>query len=341
MILRGAALAFGALLLCAAAEPPPPPAALEPYIKDGRYDAGDFGWIRGRFQDATPEQTEAFQTVMQWANDCRTAAVAELREALVAEGIVEPSLAGVWTGPLLCRAVAAQPLITDNSSFAAFERELAIVEPIVRAYLTATRIAEQEARPRSDELARQLEYRTIGEQVVRHGLGWLWARDSDFPELSPLGKAIFQSRLGLAMADYDHANTEWLKGVIAERGWPKISEVGEPASNSAWLLVQHADADPLFQFRALRLMEPLVAQGEVSKQNYAYLYDRVMLKLAGKQRYGTQMQCEGGRLVPQPLEDVAAVNPLRQEVGLGTVEEYAAGMNERSDSCRNVPPSAG
>jgi hypothetical protein len=35
-------------------------------------------------------------------------------------------------------------------------------------------------------------------------------------------------------------------------------------------------------------MEPLVAQGEVTKQNYAYLYDRIMLKLAGKQRYATQ-----------------------------------------------------
>ena len=342
MVLRSVALAFGALLLCAAADPPPPPAALEPYLTDGRYHPGNYGWIKGRFQDATPEEASNFMAILEWSNDCRTAAVAELREALVAEGISQPSLDSVWAGPLLCRTVAAQPMITDNSSFAAFERELAVAGPIADAYLAAARAAEESARPRSQELARQLEFRTVAEQTVRKGLTWLWAPDSDFPELSPLGRSIYQSRIGLAMAEYDDANTEWLKGVVAERGWPKISEVGEAASSAAWLLVQHADADPLFQLQAMRLMEPLAAQGEVSKSNYAYLYDRIMLKLAGKQRYGTQMHCRDGQLVPQPLEDEPAVNRLREEVGLGTVEEYAAGMNERSTSCQQqTSPPAG
>ena len=58
MIPRNIALAFGALFLCAA-EPPPPPTALEPYIKDGRYDPGDYGWIKGRFQDATAAEALA------------------------------------------------------------------------------------------------------------------------------------------------------------------------------------------------------------------------------------------------------------------------------------------
>lgn len=337
MVLRSLVLAAGALLLCAAAEPPPPPAALVSYIEDGRYDPGDYGWLKGRFRDATAEEAEAFSAVMRWSDECRSAALVELREQLASEGFPDATVTGVFPGPWLCRAVASQPLIADNSSFAAFQRELAIAEPLARAYLTATRMAVETASPRSQELARQIDHRVLGEQTVRKGLSWLWATDSDFPELSPLGRAIFQSRIGLAMGEYDHANTEWFKGVVAERGWPKISEVGEQASNNAWLLVQHADADPLFQLRALRLMEPLAAQGEVSKQNYAYLYDRIMLKLAGRQRYGTQMHCSDGRLVPQPLEDEAAVNRLREEVGLGTVEEYAAGMNERSTSCQNVP----
>jgi hypothetical protein len=336
MILRSLAVALCGLVLCAA-DYPPPPAQLEPYIKDGRFDPGDYGWLRGRFQDATPEEASAFEAVTRWMNECRTAATAELREQLTAEGFPDASLEGMWSGPLLCRAVASQPFVTDNSSFAAFAREVAVAEPIARAYLAAVRAAEETARPRSPELARQIEHRAIAEQAVRKGLTWVWAVDSDFPELSPLGRAIFQSRIGLAMGEYDDANTQWLKGVVAERGWPKISDVGEHASMNAWLLVQHADADPVFQVRALRLMEPLVAQGEVSKQNYAYLYDRVMLKLAGKQRYGTQMHCRDERLVPQPLEDEATVNRLRAEMGLGTVEEYAVGMNERSRSCEGRP----
>jgi len=336
MVLRNLSLALGAILLCAASEPPPPPAALEPYIKDGRYSPGNYGWLRGRFQDATPEEVADFQAIMRWSEECRAAATSEVQQQLAAEGFPEASAEGFF-GPFLCRAVATQPFIQDNSSFATFEREVATAEPIARAYLAAVRMADETARPSSPDLAQQINYRVIGDQAVRKGLSWLWATDSDFPALSPMGRAVFQSRIGLAMGEYDEANTEWLKGIIAEHGWPKISEVGERASNNAWLLVQHADADPLFQLRALRLMEPLVGQGEVSKQNYAYLYDRIMLKVAGRQRYGTQMHCVGGKLAPQPLEDETAVNRLREEVGLGTVEEYAAGMNERSTSCQNQP----
>src|SRR3546814_4825245 len=88
-----------------------------------------------------------------------------------------------------------------------------------------------------------------------------------------------------------------------EKGWPTISAVGEKASHAAWLLAQHADDDPALQVRALRLMEPLAKAGEASKSNYAYLYDLVMLKLAGKQRYATQFGgCETGQ----------AIRPLRR-----------------------------
>jgi beta-glucosidase len=46
-------------------------------------------------------------------------------------------------------------------------------------------------------------------------------------------------------------------------------------------LVQHADDDPVFQLKMLRLMEPLAAGGQVSPRNYALLYDRVMLQMVG------------------------------------------------------------
>src|SRR5262249_42523708 len=39
-------------------------------------------------------------------------------------------------------------------------------------------------------------------------------------------------------------NVEWLKQVIADRGWPGRSLVGPDAADAAWLIVQHADHDP-------------------------------------------------------------------------------------------------
>lgn len=109
--------------------------------------------------------------------------------------------------------------------------------------------------------------------------------------------------------------------------------MGEQAAKQAWLLVQHADHDPVFQLEALQLMEPLVAHGEVSPQDFAYLTDRVMLKLTGKQRYGTQFQCVGGQHVPQPIEDEAAVDRLRRQAGMETQAENTARMRANYGAC--------
>lgn len=339
MVPRCLAVAVCAFVL-SAADYPPPPEQLEPYTEEGRFDPGDFAWMKGRFQDATPEEAAAFRAIVDWSMACRDAALAELRTQLAAEGFPAARLENVFAGPMLCSQVAFQPMILDNSSFAAFQQEAAQAEPVTKAFLAATRLAEETVRPPAGaDLARQLIARTLVEQILRRAFTWGLGMEPDSPDLSPLGRAVFQSRISAEVSVRDHANTAWLKGVVAEQGWPKISEVGEEASTKAWLLVQHADRDPLFQLQVLRLMEPLVAEGEVSKQNYAYLYDRIMLKLAGKQRYATQVMCQGGVRQPLPLEHEADVDGLRAEMGLGTVAEYIGGMNN-SIPCEGLPENS-
>lgn len=147
-------------------------------------------------------------------------------------------------------------------------------------------------------------------------------------------KALFEARVGMAMIERDFANTRWLKGVVAADGWPRRTMVGEAVAHSAWLLVQHADHDPSFQLRALRLMEPLLKTGEVDRADYAYLHDRIMLKIGGKQRYGTQVECRAGRYVPKPLEDEAAMETWRRDVGLNSFDEYGEQMMRGMGACR-------
>lgn len=332
MILRCLAAAIVGLLLCAA-DDPAPPAQLESYIIDGRFDPGDYGWMKGRFDDATPEERDAFAQITRWSSECREAALAGLRADLAAHGVAEAKLDTMMAGPVLCRQVMSLPQLADYRSFAEFQQELVIADQVADTFLVATNYAEMSSRPRGEaELSRQLEARTVTEQMIRNAL--TLGMRPDGPSMTATGAAIFRARMGAAMAAHDQVNTEWLKGIVAERGWPKLSEVGPEASSAAWLLVQHADADPVFQLQALRLMEPLVAEGEVSKQNYAYLYDRVMLKLAGKQRYATQVMCDASGRRPLALEDEANVDRLRQEMGLGTVAEYLEGFE------RNTPCSA-
>src|SRR5258708_380628 len=67
-----------------------------------------------------------------------------------------------------------------------------------------------------------------------------------------LMKSDFKDQKALAqMTALDKEHTARLKAVVAAHGWPGKSLVGEKAAHAAWLLVQHADADPAFQRRCL------------------------------------------------------------------------------------------
>jgi hypothetical protein len=137
-------------------------------------------------------------------------------------------------------------------------------------------------------------------------------------------KAEFE-KLATAASTADRANTTWLKEVVENRGWPTRTLVGQDGANSAWLLVQHADADPKFQRKCLDLMVKL-AKTEVSQTDIAYLTDRVLLAEGKKQVYGTQFYMVKGKLRPRPLEDEANVDKLRASIGLPPMAEYAKEM---------------
>jgi len=86
--------------------------------------------------------------------------------------------------------------------------------------------------------------------------------------------------------------------------------------------VQHADQDLALQNDVLARMKPMVDTGEVTRIDYAYLYDRIAVAEHRKQLYGTQFK-DGE---PQPIEDEANVDVRRKEIGLGTMAEYRQDM---------------
>jgi hypothetical protein len=336
MIFRSIALPLAGLALCAAA--PPPPGALEPYLVDGELRAGDYRWAKGRFEDATDEDKAESSAIGLWAYRCLEDARAEARARLAGMGYPDARLEGTMMGPLLCQQASTAPYLPEIRTYAEYAEAVRQAAPIADAFLMAVELAEREGGPRGPDLSDQLLARALGEQIVRHGLSWgQGALAGKSPELSPTALTIVRMRLIAAMAERDRANTEWLKGVVAEHGWPKVSEVGEQAAGQAWLLVQHADHDPVFQLEALRLMEPLVAQREVSPRDFAYLTDRIVLKLTGRQRYGTQFRCVDGRYAPLPVEDEAAVDRLRAEAGMETQAENTARMRASYGPCVSPP----
>jgi hypothetical protein len=118
----------------------------------------------------------------------------------------------------------------------------------------------------------------------------------------------------------DDRNTARLKEIVAKNGWPTISKVGAEASQAAWLLVQHAYADPDFMKECLALMKQ-ASEGEVNPANVAFLEDRLLTMEDKPQIYGTQFRTIDGVTEPFPMEDPERVDERRASVGLGTFAE--------------------
>lgn len=126
----------------------------------------------------------------------------------------------------------------------------------------------------------------------------------------------------------DADNTAWLKTYLAEHGWPGYDRVGQDGSQGFWLLAQHADQDPAFQEQVLALLEQAVAQDQASGIHLAYLTDRVRLAQGKPQVYGTQFHTLDGKLQPRPIEDAAHVDARRAALGMPTLAEYTALMED-------------
>lgn len=132
-----------------------------------------------------------------------------------------------------------------------------------------------------------------------------------------------------AVRAIDAESTAFLRHMVAERGWPAGSRVGEDGARAAWLLAQHADEDPAFQAEILALMEPLVARGEAEPRLFAMLTDRVRLARGEKQLYATQFANDDhGVMRPLPTEDWDTIDERRDAVGLPPLSEYAKTLSE-------------
>ena len=322
MITRLRMLCGAAFLLSAASDPPP---VLKPYFHGDTFEPGDFAWMRGRFPGASAEQVKAYAEINAWVKACFDEGKASTRKELAAMGVQQADLLTVPPRDLRCEAVATAQSAArrETATWPAFQQNLEEARPVAASFLVALRLAEETSRPRAEaSLGERIVARTIGEQMLRTALDWGSADMADAPHLSTGALYVLQAYLDIALSQRDHANTEWLKAEVEKNGWPTIASAGASGSMMAWLLVQHADADPAFQYRALRLMTPLADKGEVNRRNYAYLYDRVMLKITGKQRYATQMVCKGGKRIPQPLDDESSMPALRAKAGLEPLADY-------------------
>lgn len=347
-LLRGSFLALALVPAAISAQEVPVPEALAPYVKDGQFQPGDFGWMRGRASVDDAAGQQRWQQIKDYVEQCSDRATAVMRDQLAAIGAETAHLPRGPYGDAVCGQVMAASALRpasdaelsswpDRMARARQLWEFARAGARINASITTLHIAEAAYEPgASDKVGWFLLSATFGEQFGRKAMSW--GRDERDPPISDDLRPFFEYLASDLVDREDRKNSAWLRQYVEEKGWPKMSVVGKRASSAAWLLVQHADRDPAFQLLALRLMEPLVEEGEVDKGNFAYLYDRIMLKISGKQRYATQFAGCEPELAERPLRpmedsDPARIDALRAEMGLRPLADYRAQMDKSFGAC--------
>lgn len=118
-----------------------------------------------------------------------------------------------------------------------------------------------------------------------------------------------------------------LNKLIEQKGWPKLSDVGNNAADAAFLIIQHGPI--ALQKKYLPIIEKFYKEGEANGQSYALLYDRVQVADNKPQRYGSQIKFNNllEKYELFPLEDESRVEEWRKSVGLNSLADYAAMWN--------------
>ena len=117
-------------------------------------------------------------------------------------------------------------------------------------------------------------------------------------------------KLARRAMDTDSTNLQLVSRILAESGYPRKSKVGDFATQTVWMVIQHSDLGRIKQF--LPQLEEAVRRGDLAPAYLAATKDRIDIREGRPQKYGTQFNC--------PLLDSLRVNEWRQEVGLPPIE---------------------
>lgn len=121
------------------------------------------------------------------------------------------------------------------------------------------------------------------------------------------------------MVEIDQANLKKIAAIIDVHGWVGPEQVGRLASNTLFIVIQHAELD--VQRRYLPKVREAVKQPFADASWLAYLEDRIAIREGRKQRYGTELWSANGQLDHTSLEDPENIDERRAKLGLPPISK--------------------
>lgn len=134
--------------------------------------------------------------------------------------------------------------------------------------------------------------------------------------------SVEMEQLNRDIMKYDSVALVQAVRLIEDYGWLGQSKIGTSASNSLFLIIQHAAPDVIEKYYPL--LEKAVKKGEASPANMALMRDRIQVSKKLPQSYGTQYFFnEETRLFQlYPTVKPRLLDKNRKKVGLKPIKEY-------------------
>lgn len=156
-------------------------------------------------------------------------------------------------------------------------------------------------------------------------------------------KLIEQKKLShgydLEMENLHISNAKKLNAIIDEVGFPTVEKVGIEASESAWLIIQHAISEPEFMKKCLKILENGIVENKNYEENLARLSDRIAVLEGKPQLFGTHFDWDiNGVLSPNMCDDLSMVNIRRLKIGLNTLEEQTQKIRQQAENENQTVP---
>ena len=130
----------------------------------------------------------------------------------------------------------------------------------------------------------------------------------------------------------DRANSERLQRILRRISWSELTALSPRAADQAFSIISHSN-DVAFKRRMIAVFEPLARAREMPGERFAMLVDDVAQGEGRPQVYGTNFNCRDGVLQPNPTEAPDQLNARRAELGMNTIEEYAAVQRQMYGAC--------
>lgn len=127
--------------------------------------------------------------------------------------------------------------------------------------------------------------------------------------------------------EVDKPHVVRLAELIERSGFPKAGAVGADGVKAFLLLLQHSNSIDLRK-RSEGGVRQAFEEKILSPSEYAGFIDRLLIDQGKPQQYGSNFEIKEGKLVMSETEDLKNLNKRRENLGLMTIEAYAAELKK-------------